>query len=197
MNSEILKYIGLGVLTIWFIIVGRLFCGKACPLGFIQDLLYKIPFWVKIKTFKFDRPLRVLKYVHFVYNFILPALVVLGFLKSFETHEMGNPFYIVIAVIAIIIRRPFCKYVCAIGAVSSLFNRFSWYGYKTIDGQCVKCGICTKMCPMNIVPYTMKNSPECIRCGVCKKNCPKKAIFSGLKNAKTGESSDVPVSAGT
>ncbi|MHB9291668.1 hypothetical protein Holit_00746 [Hollandina sp. SP2] len=42
MNTEILKYIGLGVLAIWFIIAGRLFCGKACPLGFIQDLLYKI-----------------------------------------------------------------------------------------------------------------------------------------------------------
>ncbi|MDR2792686.1 MAG: 4Fe-4S binding protein [Treponema sp.] len=184
MNTGMLKYIGLGALLLWFVIAGRLFCGRACPLGFIQELLYKIPFWVKIKTFKFDRPLRVLKYAHFVYNFVLPALVVLGFLKAFEAHEMGTPFYIVLAVIAVIIRRPFCKYVCAIGAASSLFNKFSWYRYKMIDGQCVKCGICTKKCPMNIIPYTMKNSPECIRCGICKRICPKKAFAKNKEGAE-------------
>jgi polyferredoxin len=110
-NTETLAYILLGIAVIWFAIAGRLFCGKACPLGFIQDLLYKIPFGVKIKTFPFDRPLRFLKYAHVIYNFVLPTLVVWGMLKAFKAREMGIPVYIALAVIAVIIRHPYCKYV--------------------------------------------------------------------------------------
>jgi polyferredoxin len=184
MNIEILKYVGLAALALWFIIAGRLFCGKACPLGLIQDLLFKIPFAPKIKTFPFDRQLRFLKYIHGVYNFVLPALFVLGLLKAFEIHETGTIVYIILALIAVVVRRPFCKYLCAIGAAGSLFNKFSLYRYRTIDAMCVKCGICTKKCPMNIVPHTIKNSPECIRCGVCKKICPKNAIVSEFRQLK-------------
>jgi polyferredoxin len=183
-NTTILAYILLGTAVIFFIIGGRIFCGKACPLGFIQDLLFKIPFWVKIKTFPFDRSLRFLKYAHVVYNFVLPALAAWGLLRAFEAHEMGAPIYIALAVIAVLIRRPYCKYVCAIGAAGSLFNKFSLYRYKTDEKRCVKCGLCTKKCPMAIVPYTMKNSPECIRCGACKKTCPKGGIVSGFRKAK-------------
>jgi polyferredoxin len=186
MNAEILKYIGLGALALWFIIAGRLFCGKACPLGLIQDILFKIPFALKIKTFPVDRSLRFLKYAHVIYNFVIPALFVLGLLKAFEIHEAGTIVYSILAVIAVVIRRPFCKYLCAIGAAGSLFNKFSWYRYKTIDTKCVKCGICTRKCPMNIVPYTMKNSPECIRCGVCKKICPRNALVSEFRRLKIG-----------
>jgi polyferredoxin len=37
-NTGMLPYFGLGLLAIWFIVAGRLFCGKACPLGMIQAL---------------------------------------------------------------------------------------------------------------------------------------------------------------
>jgi polyferredoxin len=185
-NGEMLKYIGLCIIVVWFVIAGRLFCGKACPLGFIQDLLFKIPFLVKVQTFTFDKPLRFLKYVHLLYNFVLPSLAVFGILNGFEPYEVGTPVYIVLALIAIVIRRPFCKYACAIGAASSLFNKISLYKYKTIEDRCVTCGLCTKKCPMNIVPYTTKNSPECIRCGICKKTCRKNALVSGFRPEKTG-----------
>jgi polyferredoxin len=179
-NHEVLNYVVLGAVVIWFFMGGRLFCGKACPLGFMQDLLYKIPFWVKIKTFPFDRPLRFLKYAHLFYNFVLPFLAVLGILKSFEAREAGTAVYIALALIAVVIRRPFCKYVCAVGAAGSLFNKISWYRYKTVETKCVQCGLCAPKCPMNLVPYAMKNAPECIRCGACKKTCRKNALASGL-----------------
>ncbi|MBP5564136.1 MAG: 4Fe-4S binding protein, partial [Lachnospiraceae bacterium] len=34
----------LGFIGLFGIIFGRLICGFACPLGLVQDLLYKIPF---------------------------------------------------------------------------------------------------------------------------------------------------------
>jgi polyferredoxin len=52
------------------IIYGKLFCGKICPVGMIQDLAFKIPFPKKIKTFKGDKILRYLKYAALVYPLI-------------------------------------------------------------------------------------------------------------------------------
>ena len=44
-------------------LMGRFVCGWLCPFGLIQDLLYKIPFFKKIKTFYGDNVLRKLKYI--------------------------------------------------------------------------------------------------------------------------------------
>ena len=43
-------------------IFGRFVCGWLCPFGLLQDLLHKIPFPKKIKTFKGDKLLRNLKF---------------------------------------------------------------------------------------------------------------------------------------
>jgi polyferredoxin len=189
MNNEVLEFFLLGILIIWFIIVGRLFCGKVCPVGYAQDLIYKVPFPMKIKTFKFDKYVRLLKYFYVFINFLLlPILAILGLYHMIENNDHAGPQTIitvilgVIVVIAVIIRRPFCKYFCPIGAISSIFNKVSFYKYKILRDKCIQCEICVKECKMNIVPYEMKNTLECIRCGCCKKVCPKNVIISGFKS---------------
>jgi len=79
---------------------------------------------------------------------------------------------------SIFIYRPFCKYVCPLGAIYGVFNIFSLYGYKVDENICNKCGICERKCKMNVKVYENPNSIECIRCGECIKNCPRKAIDS-------------------
>jgi len=192
-NEEILKFCVLAVLIIWFVIAGRIFCGKICPAGYTQDLIYKIPFFVKIKTFKFDKYIRLLKYFNaFINILLLPVLVLSGLYQIAQNDgTAGPPIIIIIAVlvIAVIIGRPFCKYLCPVGAVSSLFNKISFYKYKVLNDKCTRCGICSKKCKMDIVPYKMKNSFECIRCGYCKKICPENAIISefNINKKSTGE----------
>jgi polyferredoxin len=190
MNSdEVLRLSFLCVLIIWFIIVGRLFCGKVCPVGYIQDLIYKIPFPIKIKTFGIDKYARLLKYFNVGINFLLlPVLALLGlYHMAEENNHAGPPMIIMVVlgvmlVISVIIRRPFCKYFCPVGTVSSIFNKISFYKYKILHNKCIQCGICVKKCKMNIIPYAMNNALECIRCGYCKKVCPKNAIYTGFKN---------------
>jgi NAD-dependent dihydropyrimidine dehydrogenase PreA subunit len=83
-----------------------------------------------------------------------------------------------VIVAAIAIKRPFCRVICPIGAVYSVFNKGSLM-HLTFPGQneCTNCGICRKVCPMNIDPHENQNQLECIRCNECVSACPK----SGLK----------------
>jgi len=83
---------------------------------------------------------------------------------------------IIVTVASIIIHRPFCKYLCPLGAFYSLFNRFSFYRYYIERSKCTNCGKCSKVCPMNVNPVKTPNHAECIRCGTCKKQCPQNAI---------------------
>ena len=191
---------------------GRLICGFLCPFGLIQELLHKIPFPKKIKTFRFDRFLRYFKFlILLVFVILLPLFVVdvvgggapwfckwicpAGTLEGGIPLVLTNPtlqsalgflFTWKIAILAvtillsIIIYRPFCKYICPLGAIYALFNKISVYRYWHQESKCTNCMQCKETCPMQINPRSQCNHPECIRCGTCKKNCKTGAIASGF-----------------
>ena len=80
---------------------------------------------------------------------------------------------------SIIIYRPFCRYICPLGAIYGVFNKISFVRYSVDDSKCTKCGVCQKNCKLNIKVYENPNSIDCIRCGSCKDGCPAKAIKIG------------------
>ena len=84
-----------------------------------------------------------------------------------------------ILLFSIIIYRPFCRYICPLGAVYGVFNKISFVRYSVDDSKCTKCGVCQKNCKLNIKVYENPNSIDCIRCGSCKDGCPAKAIKIG------------------
>ncbi len=85
---------------------------------------------------------------------------------------------------AVIVYRPFCKYLCPLGAVYALFNRASLYRLRVDTDKCIHCGACSKACKMGVDPVKAPGSPECIRCGDCAKACPKDAIQIGFTASK-------------
>lgn len=101
-----------------------------------------------------------------------------------------------IVVLSVFIYRPFCRYICPLGAIYSLFNKVSLYRYGIDDtacNRCKGCSACAKVCPMGVDPVKDPNSPECIRCGTCAASCPQKAIRPGFK-LKTAEGRAIRVS---
>ena len=209
-------YYVIGFLIFVGAILGRLVCGFLCPFGLIQDLLNKIPFPKKIRTFKGDKLLRKLKYVIFlVFVILLPLFLtdIMGqgapyFCKLIcpaGTLEGGVPLVLLnqgmrsaigwlyawknlllvaIILLSVIIYRPFCKYICPLGAVYSLFQPISVFRYRVDQEACTHCGACAKICKMQVDPSKSPNHMECIRCGQCIKVCPTSAITSNIRRNK-------------
>ncbi len=104
-------------------LMGRFVCGWLCPFGLIQDLLYKIPFPRKLRTFKGDRLLRKLKYVVLLFFVILLPMFLVDVLGQ------GAPY--------------FCKLICPVGTLEggiplvllnkSMHGALGWlYAWKNV-----------------------------------------------------------------
>lgn len=104
----------------------------------------------------------------------LRALV--GFLFSWKMLVL-----VVILMACLFIHRPFCKYLCPLGALYGLFNKFSFYRMRVDASACMHCGSCQRVCPMGVDASVTPNSAECIRCGTCRASCPHGAIVAGYE----------------
>ncbi len=74
---------------------------------------------------------------------------------------------------AIFIYRFFCRFLCPLGALYGLFNRFALLGVKLDKNKCTDCGLCVAHCKMDI---RRVGDHECINCGECIAVCPAHAI---------------------
>ncbi|MBO4928614.1 MAG: 4Fe-4S binding protein [Clostridiales bacterium] len=199
-------YYVLGILLFAGALLGRAVCGLLCPFGFLQDLIYLIPFFKKNKFF-LDKYLRYLKYaVLLVLVIILPLCIPLtptfckyvcpsgtisGILMAIVNKsirpQMAALFHwklivlLIILVSGLIVWRPFCRYLCPLGAFYGFFNRFALYRMHLDTGKCVDCHACAKACKMNIDPSKIPNSMECVRCGDCLRSCPTGALVMGIR----------------
>ena len=91
---------------------------------------------------------------------------------------------VIVVLLGIFLYRPFCKWICPLGAFYSLFNKVSFYQYYVDKDKCVSCGKCARTCKMDVDITKNQHSLECIRCGECKDACPTHAITTSLELIK-------------
>lgn len=95
---------------------------------------------------------------------------------------------VVLLVLSVFLYRPFCRYLCPLGAIYGFFNKFALYRFTLDEDKCTHCGACHKVCGLDIDPSKTPNHSQCIRCGKCLDSCPHGAICSTLaKRKKKGE----------
>ena len=91
----------------------------------------------------------------------------------------GGLFYWKLAVLiamvisCVFIFRAFCRFICPLGAIYSLFSKIALLGVRVDMNKCNNCGACVKTCQMDIKRV---GDRECIQCGECIDVCPEKAI---------------------
>jgi ferredoxin-type protein NapF len=97
-----------------------------------------------------------------------------------KVYGMGWVTFILVGVILFLGRvrhRFWCRYLCPLGALLSLFGRFGIYR-RRVNDRCTACGLCQKGCPMGAIADDPQiTAPgECILCRSCAGLCPEGAI---------------------
>lgn len=201
------------------VLLGRFICGFLCPFGWFQDLLHKIPgkklSTAKLKPLRYLKYVILVVFVILLPAFVTNSLgmgdpffckyicpqgvlegaIPLSLANSGIRAALGHLFtfkFTVLAlfiILSILFYRPFCKWICPLGAVYSLFNKVSFLKIQVDHEKCVGCQKCSRVCKMDVNVVDTPNHPECIRCGECMKACPTDAIcyhygFSTKKQAE-------------
>ena len=200
------SYYVTGFLILIGVLLGRFVCGFLCPFGWLQELLNKIPgkklstrrlkplrclkYVVLLLTVVLLPALLVndvgmgdpyfCKYL--CPQGVLEGAIPLAIVDSGIRSALGALFtwklvvLIAVVVLSVLIYRPFCKWVCPLGALYALMNKVSLLGIKVDPHRCISCGTCAKTCKMDVKVTESPNHTECIRCGKCIRACPTDAI---------------------
>ena len=81
-----------------------------------------------------------------------------------------------VVVLSVLFYRPFCKWICPLGAWYALMNKVSLLGMRVDQHKCVSCGRCARVCKMDVDVTRSPDHAECIRCGKCVSACPVGAV---------------------
>jgi len=190
-----IPFYALGLIGAVGAVVGRMPCGWICPFGFIQDLMYRIRSrkYRISQLFTYAKYLVLLLLVFIIpyqtgqpwFSKLCPA----GTLSAQIPWLLWNPvnpatglpvmadagglaFYISLLILAgflfwfVVSKRPFCRVACPMGALLSLFNRFSLVRLK-VEPNCDGCNLCEVSCPMDLNVYEEIGSKDCILCLEC------------------------------
>jgi ferredoxin-type protein NapH len=186
----------LGFLGAVGMIFGRAACGWLCPFGWLQDILHKIPsVKLRLpRAFKVGKYLSLVILAVLLplltedhwFSRICPWGTLIGgipwMLWNPVDPMLGSPviepgmvgwlFVLKLSVLGIflilfvLIKRPFCRSVCPLGAIYSYFNRISFMRME-VEGKCAECDLCVEVCPVDMKISEDPNSPDCIRCLKC------------------------------
>lgn len=174
------------------------FCGWFCPVGTLSEWLwkggrklfgrnYKLPPWL-------DFPLRSMKYLllaFFVWTiFSMSRLAIHAFLQGpyYKMSDVKMLFFftqmstttavslISLALVSLVVRNFWCRYLCPYGALMGLLSLFSPTRVQRNPETCIDCKRCSGVCPYHL-PVDRKLrvlSPECNGCMDCTLVCPVK-----------------------
>lgn len=212
------SFIALGLL-LTLIFTGAFFCGWICPFGTVQELIGKIGKKIFGKKYNniipktVDSVLRYFKYIFLVFILFQTARTFKLVFENVDPYytlfniwsdEIAVSGYIVLAVfvaLSFIIERPYCRYVCPLGAINGIFNIKSLFTIKRDEHTCISCGACDRACPVGIKVSKVEEVKDtaCIRCMKCVISCPVNAksdtlkVKSISKNKKVMDEKYIPI----
>lgn len=188
---HVIPLMALGTLLFVGGFLGSFLCGWACPFGFLQDLIGKIP-TPKIVLPRWTAHMRYVVLVGLVLLVpfflgerhalficrVCPAGALEGAVPNVVSQAAAGepvvwPSEAKITILALILvamffkHRPWCTLFCPLGLVYGLFNRISLFFLRFNPKRCSDCSICRTICRRGVRPDERANDPRCIRCLEC------------------------------
>ncbi len=181
------------VFIIMALIGVKLICGWGCPVGTLQELLYRLPVFNRMKKRRIP---------FWLSNGIRAAILVLFFILLFgfisgvqdkSLYRYFNPFklfewdfkvtapifVVIIFGLSLLSYRPYCMFVCPFGLFSWIFQRWSVFRVKVNRDSCLVCGKCGRACPTEAAKGILQGKTfisDCFSCARCLNACPNDSL---------------------
>ncbi len=178
----------------WFIIItvfiwGRgLFCGWLCPYGSLMEILFKITSATPLRRFQFMLPMTMHDKLKWLKYAIFLTLLAVSFYSMGIAEKMAEVepfkttflvgvwnrswpfvlFWVFLFVLSMFTERPFCKYLCPLGAALAIPTTFRGIGLKR-KSECTTCHACAVGCgSLAIDKQGVIDQRECLMCLDCQ-----------------------------
>ncbi|MDM8000641.1 MAG: 4Fe-4S binding protein [Dehalococcoidia bacterium] len=163
-------------------VVGRSFCGYACPIGAVQELVYKLPGKkLVLRNKKVTQVFRLASLAAFLVLTVVFSLGMLNYLGVHDFFYLDLTWYflvfLAILILGVFLYRPFCRLACPYGAILSLAAIKGIFKLRR-NGNCNECGECELVCPTNEAGANDLKQ-ECYLCHRCVEACKKGGISYG------------------
>jgi NosR/NirI family transcriptional regulator, nitrous oxide reductase regulator len=148
---------------------GRVFCGSACPLGAIQDVMIVKP--IRIAPW-LQTTLGLFPFIYLGLAVLYAAtgtdFIICRFDPFIGIFRMGAEFHLIVLgigflLLGMFVARPYCRFVCPYGAMLNVGSQFSKKHLTITPKECINCNLCKDACPFGAirVPTTDKeNKPQ-------------------------------------
>ena len=190
------------------LVLGRAFCGWACPAGGLQEIV--MSFRDRSVRRRRIRWIKYLIWVPWVAFFVFLILQAGGIREVDLTWRTAGGIsvsdlqslivYLAIVLIFVVLsaaigRRAGCHSLCWMAPFMvigrQIRNLLAWPSLRlqAVKDDCIQCRSCTKTCPMSIevmdlVRQQEMETQDCILCGSCVDVCPKSAIRFSFSSGK-------------
>ncbi len=144
---------------IFSLFFGRVFCGSACPLGAIQDLVIirplSMPAWLR-------HTLGIIPYIYLALAVLFAAtgtdFLICRYDPFVGIFRMDAPHLMAILGIAFLlmglfIARPYCRFLCPYGVLLKWTSKVSKWHMTITPAECIRCKLCTTSCPFDAIDY--------------------------------------------
>lgn len=163
------------------------FCGWLCPFGSLSELLYRGARRLGLGRWQFTLPARWHHRLRWGKYLVLLLLVAASFhsmalaermaeVEPFKTTFMVHVwnrswpfvlFWSALMAVSLLVERPFCKYLCPLGAALALPSRFRLFGLRR-KAECLNCKACAVGCGAQAIDARGRIDPtECMQCLDC------------------------------
>jgi len=139
------------------LLFGRVFCSSVCPLGAAQEMVVlrplRVPLWLE----------RGLGVIPFVYLGVAVFFAWVGtdfFICRYDPYvsffRLDGPAHMLIAGAVLLgigtfIGRPYCRFLCPLGAIFRVLAPLSRWHVRLGGDHCVTCHLCADACPYNAI----------------------------------------------
>ena len=195
-KAYLAQFVILAIPVTSTLFLGRIYCGWICPMGAVQQFLYRRDLSLKLPSGLGGK----LKWLRFgVLGGIIVAALYTGsaafaqidpFKSLFNAQISPVPTTLLVIILAasIFVFTPWCRFLCPMGAVLSVVGRLARrsLSFKT---ECKNCGACARsFCDYKAItpgkPLPVIEQHECARCGECLARCPRDGMGYELPEPK-------------